>query len=86
MISKKIIFLFLLAFTALGSGFVFHKTSLKGTPAETNLLYTIQLQDLSKKKLTLQNYKNKLFVINFWATWCAPCRDCLLYTSPSPRD
>ena len=32
MISKKIILLFLLAATALGSGFVFHKTSLKGAP------------------------------------------------------
>ena len=75
MISKKIILLFLLATIALGSGFVFHKTSLKGASTETNLLYAIELQDLSKKKLTLQNYKNKLFIINFWATWCAPCRE-----------
>ena len=62
MISKKIILLFLLAATALGSGFIFHKTSLKGAPTETNLLYTIELQDLSKKKLTLQSYKNQLFM------------------------
>ena len=75
MISKKIILLFLLAAIALGSGFIFHKTSLKGVPTETNLLYAIELQDLSKKKLTLQNYKNKLLIINFWATWCAPCRE-----------
>ena len=75
MISKKIILLFLLAAIALGSGFIFHKTSLKGVPTETNLLYAIELQDLSKKTLTLQNYKNKLLIINFWATWCAPCRE-----------
>ena len=75
MLSKKIILLFFLALAALGSGFMFHKTSLKGTPTQTNFLYTIELQDLTKKKITLQNYKNKLTVINFWATWCAPCRE-----------
>ena len=75
MLSKKIIFLFFLALAALGSGFMFHKTSLQGTPTQTNFLYTIELQDLTKKKITLQNYKNKLTVINFWATWCAPCRE-----------
>ena len=75
MLSKKIIFLFFLALAALGSGFMFHKTSLQGTPTQTNFLYTIELQDLSEKTLTLQNYKNKLLIINFWATWCAPCRE-----------
>jgi len=75
MINKKIILLFLLAAIALGSGFIFHKTSLKGDSTDTNLLYTIELQDLSEKTLTLQNYKNKLLIINFWATWCAPCRE-----------
>lgn len=75
MISKKIILLFLLAAISLGSGFIFHKINLQGIPAETNLIYTTELQDLTKKKLTLENYKHKLLVINFWATWCAPCRE-----------
>ena len=25
-------------------------------------------------------------VADFSATWCGPCKICLLYTSPSPRD
>ena len=75
MISKKIILLFLLAAIALSSGYIYHNISLKGVPTETNLLYEIELQDLSKKKLTLQSYNNKLLIINFWATWCAPCRE-----------
>jgi cytochrome c biogenesis protein CcmG/thiol:disulfide interchange protein DsbE len=32
------------------------------------------LEDPSGKKLSLADYKGKALLINFWATWCAPCR------------
>jgi thiol-disulfide isomerase/thioredoxin len=32
------------------------------------------LTDLNGKKVSLSNYKGKGVQINFWATWCAPCK------------
>jgi len=32
------------------------------------------LEDLNGKKVSLTDYKGRALMINFWATWCAPCK------------
>jgi len=55
----------------------FEKPDLKNLVIKKNpkLHEDVIFMDINQKNVNLDDFKGKLIILNFWATWCAPCKE-----------
>ncbi len=48
---------------------------LPAATASASAVMTLTLTDVGGQPQRLDQWRGKILVLNYWATWCAPCRD-----------
>jgi thiol-disulfide isomerase/thioredoxin len=58
-------------------GYAIEKPDIKNLILTKNLktYEKVIFKDKNQKDVDLANYKGKLIILNFWATWCLPCKE-----------
>ena len=69
-----IIFIYLIT---INFSYAFEKPDLKNLILIKNpkIYEDVIFKDINQKNVDLDDFKGKLLILNFWATWCLPCKE-----------
>src|SRR5213594_1786087 len=73
--NKLVIVLVSIAILALVFGLVWMQSSKYEPLTVGKVAPDFHLPDLNDKELRLSDFRGKVVFLNFWATWCKPCRE-----------
>lgn len=73
--NRQIVLFVAVALAALAAGVLFNPLSKSGGPGSGDIgpLLAATLPDLDSRPQAIAQWRGKVLVINFWATWCPPC-------------
>ena len=72
----KLLLIFIYLITS-NIGYALEKPNLKNLVLSKNpkIYEEVVFKDSNDYDVNLDDFKGKLLILNFWATWCAPCRE-----------